>query len=61
MSPSRSYVRVVAIIWSILGLVVALLVHFIVLSSDRYNWIRQRDDRQSYNAPIELVLEQAPF
>jgi light-harvesting complex 1 alpha chain len=54
---SRSTVRINAIIWSILGLVVALLIHFIVLSSDRYNWVRQRDDRQSYLAPVELVLE----
>lgn len=37
--PSRSNVRTNAIIFSILGLVVGLLIHFIVLSSDRYNWI----------------------
>ncbi|NJK81087.1 MAG: light-harvesting protein [Chloroflexaceae bacterium] len=36
---SRSYVRTVAIVFSILGLVVALLIHFIVLSSPRYNWL----------------------
>lgn len=36
---SRSSVRTNAIIFSILGLVVALLIHFLVLSSPRYNWI----------------------
>lgn len=36
---SRSPVRTNAIIFSILGLVVALLIHFIVLSSPTYNWI----------------------
>jgi light-harvesting complex 1 alpha chain len=37
--PSRSAVRTNAIIFSVLGLVVGLLIHFIVLSSSRYNWI----------------------
>lgn len=37
--PSRSPVRTNAIIFSILGLVVALLIHFLVLSSPRYNWL----------------------
>ncbi len=36
---SRSPVRTNAIIFSILGLVVALLIHFLVLSSPRYNWL----------------------
>lgn len=36
---SRSNVRTNAIVFSILGLVVGLLIHFIVLSSPRYNWI----------------------
>jgi light-harvesting complex 1 alpha chain len=36
---SRSPVRTNAIVFSILGLVVGLLIHFIVLSSSRYNWI----------------------
>lgn len=57
MGPSRSPVRVNAIIWSILGLVVALLIHFIVLSSDRYNWIKERPDRQDAGSLIELVVE----
>jgi hypothetical protein len=56
MGPSRSPVRINAVIWSILGLVVALLIHFIVLSSDRYNWIRERDDRQSHVPAIERAL-----
>jgi hypothetical protein len=56
MGPARSPVRINAIIWSILGLVVALLIHFIVLSSDRYNWIRERDDRQDAGARIELIV-----
>ncbi len=36
---SRSNVRTNAIAFSILGVVVGLLIHFIVLSSPRYNWI----------------------
>jgi light-harvesting complex 1 alpha chain len=36
---SRSNVRTNAVIFSILGLVVALLIHFIVLSSPEYNWL----------------------
>lgn len=36
---SRSPVRTNAIIFSILGLIVALLIHFLVLSSPRYNWL----------------------
>lgn len=54
---SRSTVRTNAIIWSILGLVVALLIHFIVLSSDRYNWIKDRPDRQDAGYRIELVTD----
>ncbi len=41
--PSRSPVRTNAIIFSILGLVVALLIHFIVLSSPTYNWLGTPD------------------
>lgn len=40
---SRSNVRTNAVIFSILGLVVALLIHFIVLSSPEYNWIGTGD------------------
>jgi len=35
----RSPFRTNAIVFSILGLVVALLIHFIVLSSPNYNWL----------------------
>ncbi|MCU0491119.1 MAG: light-harvesting protein [Chloroflexaceae bacterium] len=38
--PSRSTVRTNIVIFTILGFVVALLIHFIVLSSPRYNWLR---------------------
>jgi len=48
--PSRSPVRTNAIIFSILGLVVALLIHFIVLSSPRYNWLE-------LGPPPEAMLE----
>lgn len=37
--PSRSSVRTNIVIFTILGFVVALLIHFIVLSSTRYNWL----------------------
>jgi light-harvesting complex 1 alpha chain len=37
--PSRSSVRTNIVIFTILGFVVALLIHFIVLSSEKYNWL----------------------
>lgn len=37
--PPRSAVRTNIVIFTILGLVIALLIHFIVLSSVRYNWL----------------------
>jgi light-harvesting complex 1 alpha chain len=37
--PPRSSVRTNIVIFTILGFVVALLIHFIVLSSVRYNWL----------------------
>jgi light-harvesting complex 1 alpha chain len=37
--PPRSSVRTNIVIFTILGFVVALLIHFIVLSSTRYNWL----------------------
>ncbi len=36
---ARSSVRTNIVIFTILGFVVALLIHFIVLSSTRYNWL----------------------
>lgn len=39
MMPPRSAVRTNIVIFTILGFVVALLIHFIVLSSVRYNWL----------------------
>jgi light-harvesting complex 1 alpha chain len=38
MTPSRSTVRTNIVIFAILGFVVALLVHFVVLSTPTYNW-----------------------
>jgi light-harvesting complex 1 alpha chain len=32
--------RTVLILYILLGIVVALTIHFIVLSSERYNWLR---------------------
>lgn len=49
--PSRSPVRTNAIIFSILGLVVALLIHFLVLSSPRYNWLNP----PTTTAPAALI------
>jgi len=39
MMPPRSPFRTNAVVVAVLGIVVALLVHFIVLSSPRYNWV----------------------
>lgn len=40
--PPRSSVRTNIVIFTILGFVVALLIHFVVLSSPRYNWLEQQ-------------------
>lgn len=37
--PPRSPVRTNIVLFTILGFVVALLIHFVVLSSVRYNWL----------------------
>ncbi|WP_028458407.1 light-harvesting protein [Chloroflexus sp. Y-396-1] len=39
----RSPVRTNIVIFTILGFVVALLIHFIVLSSPEYNWLSNAD------------------
>jgi hypothetical protein len=39
MVPPRSPFRTNAVVVAVIGIVVALLVHFIVLSSPRYNWV----------------------
>jgi light-harvesting complex 1 alpha chain len=31
--------RTVAILYTLLGIIMALVIHFIVLSSPRYNWL----------------------
>lgn len=41
MRPDRPFeFRTVAILYTLLGLVVALIIHFIVLSSPRFNWLQ---------------------
>lgn len=39
MVPPRSPFRTNAVVVAVIGIVVALLVHFIILSSPRYNWV----------------------
>jgi hypothetical protein len=39
MMPPRSPFRTNSVVFAVIGLVVGLLIHFIVLSSPRYNWI----------------------
>jgi len=39
MMPPRSPFRTNSVVFAVIGLVIGLLVHFIVLSSPRYNWI----------------------
>lgn len=36
--PPRSPVRTNIVIFTVLGFVVALLIHFVVLSTDKYDW-----------------------
>ncbi|MFV9503767.1 MAG: light-harvesting antenna LH1, alpha subunit [Oscillochloridaceae bacterium umkhey_bin13] len=51
--PSRSSVRTNIVIFTILGFVVALLIHFIVLSSTRYNWL---DNLDLAGNPVSLIF-----
>lgn len=39
MMPPRSPFRTNSVVFAVIGLVMGLLIHFIVLSSPRYNWI----------------------
>jgi hypothetical protein len=40
MRPERPFeFRTVAILYTLLGLAVALIIHFVVLSSPKYNWL----------------------
>ncbi len=50
--PPRSPVRTNAIIFTVLGFVVALLIHFIVLSSPRYNWLEQQPQGLIQNVSV---------
>lgn len=50
---SRSSVRTNIVIFTILGFVVALLIHFIVLSSVRYNWL---DNLTPQGAPATMLI-----
>lgn len=50
---SRSSVRTNIVIFTILGFVVALLIHFIVLSSMRYNWL---DNLTPAGNPATLIF-----
>lgn len=52
---ARSPVRTNAIIFSVLGLVVALLIHFIVLSSPKYNWINPQPQALVEHLNMALV------
>lgn len=55
--PSRSTVRINVVIFTILGFVVALLIHFIVLSSPRYNWLGdQGTGSTGYVVPASEVV-----
>ena len=41
MRPDRPFeFRTTAILYTLLGLVIALIIHFIVLSSPEYNWLQ---------------------
>lgn len=51
--PPRSSVRTNIVIFTILGFVVALLIHFIVLSSVRYNWL---DNLNQSGAPVQTLI-----
>ncbi len=54
--PPRSPVRTNVVIFAILGFVVALLIHFIVLSSPRYNWLEQEALLNSIPAAVNYIV-----
>jgi light-harvesting complex 1 alpha chain len=53
--PPRSPVRTNIVIFTILGFVVALLIHFIVLSSVRYNWLDNLSPQGAPGAALMLT------
>jgi light-harvesting complex 1 alpha chain len=53
--PPRSPVRTNIVIFTILGFVVALLIHFIVLSSVRYNWLDNLTPQGTPGAALMLT------
>jgi light-harvesting complex 1 alpha chain len=59
--PPRSPVRTNIVIFTILGFVVALLIHFIVLSSVRYNWLDNlTPSGESAAAMLPLLMAYLP-
>jgi hypothetical protein len=48
--------RTVMILYILLGIVVALTIHFIVLSSERYNWLRAEGAASSIVVPAAAWL-----
>ncbi|MEI8305858.1 MAG: hypothetical protein WCF99_02220 [Chloroflexales bacterium] len=59
--PPRSPVRTNIVIFTILGFVVALLIHFVVLSSVRYNWFDSLTPQGLPGASIMVMLAYLGF
>lgn len=53
--PPRSSVRTNIVLFTILGFVVALLIHFVVLSSPRYNWLEQTPEALFNLVPVAMA------
>jgi light-harvesting complex 1 alpha chain len=58
--PPRSPVRTNIIIFTILGFVVALLIHFVVLSSPKYNWLEEASALQGLIQNISVGIAYLP-
>lgn len=44
--------RTIAILYTLLGIVIALTIHFVVLSSPKYNWLRAPANSASISVEV---------
>ncbi|HEU4323923.1 MAG TPA: hypothetical protein VFS21_12310 [Roseiflexaceae bacterium] len=47
--------RTIAILYTLLGIVIALTIHFVVLSSSQYNWLRDDNGPAGARSSLEVA------
>ncbi len=47
--------RTIAILYTLLGIVIALTIHFVVLSSAKYNWLRDSSAPTGARSSLEVA------